>query len=435
LRQVVAEDRSASSPRASAGSRKGWQLDPDLTFLNHGSFGACPAAVLDAQTAWRERMERDPVRFLAADLEPLLDSARGALGTFLGADPYDLAWVPNATTGVNTVLASLAREWRAGDEVLTTDHEYNATLNALREAARRSGARVVVASVPFPLRAAAEVDAAVLNAVTPRTRLAVISHVTSATAVIFPVERIVAALAVRGVDTLVDGAHGPGMVPLDLDGLGAAYYTGNGHKWLCGAKGSAFLHVRRDRQADIRPLVTSHGANSPRRDRSRFRLAFDWTGTSDPTPFLVLPDAIDLMATLHPDGWPGVMAANRELCLAARDVLAAALGVEPPVPDEMLGAMAALPLPVAAEQMAHGDTSPGEDADETLPEDPLHAELLERHRIQVPVYSWPPTRAATRAPTRRPMRLLRISAQRYNTLDEYRRLAAVLNARRRKEIR
>ncbi len=369
-------------------------------------------------------MERDPVRFLAADLEPLLDSARGALGTFLGADPDDLAWVPNATTGVNTVLASLAREWRAGDEVLTTDHEYNATLNALREAAGRSGARVVVASVPFPLRAAAEVDAAVLNAVTPRTRLAVISHVTSASAVIFPVARIVAALSVRGVDTLVDGAHGPGMVPLDLDGLGAAYYTGNGHKWLCGAKGSAFLHVRRDRQADIRPLVTSHGANSPRRDRSRFRLAFDWTGTSDPTPFLVLPDAIDLMATLHPDGWPGVMAANRELCLAARDVMAEALGVEPPVPDEMLGAMAALPLTrTVADRAAPEDMSATELGDETLPEDPLHAELLERHRIQVPVYSWPPTRA----PSRPAMRLLRISAQRYNTLDEYRRLADVIS--------
>ncbi len=369
-------------------------------------------------------MERDPVRFLAADLEPLLDRARGALGTFLGADPDDLAWVPNATTGVNTVLASLAREWRAGDEVLTTDHEYNATLNALREAAGRSGGRVVVASVPFPLRAAAVVDAAVLNAVTPRTRLAVISHVTSATAVIFPVARIVAALSVRGVDTLVDGAHGPGMVPLDLDGLGAAYYTGNGHKWLCGAKGSAFLHVRRDRQADIRPLVTSHGANSPRRDRSRFRLAFDWTGTSDPTPFLVLPDAIDLMATLHPDGWPGVMAANRELCLAARDVMAEALGVEPPVPDEMLGAMAALPLTrTVADRAAPEDMSATELGDETLPEDPLHAELLERHRIQVPVYSWPPARA----PSRPAMRLLRISAQRYNTLDEYRRLADVIS--------
>lgn len=421
----VPDDRAAAASQASLGSRDGWLLDPDLTFLNHGSFGACPAVVLDAQTTWRQRMERDPVSFLSSDLEPLLDRARGALGAFVGADPDDLAWVANATTGVNTVLDSLAGEWRPGDEVLTTDHEYNATLNALREAARRSGARVAVASVPFPIRSAAAVEAAVLGAVTSRTRLAVISHVTSATAVIFPVERIVTALSARGVDTLVDGAHGPGMVPLALDRLGAAYYTGNGHKWLCGAKGSAFLHVRRDRKDAIRPLVTSHGANSPRRDRSRFRLAFDWTGTSDPTPFLVLPEAIDFMATLHPDGWPGVMAANRQLCLAARDALAEGLGVEPPVPDEMLGAMAALPLSrAAAALLASADQSPQGDPDETLPEDPLQDELLKVHRIQVPVYSWPSTHTSPR----RPLRLLRLSAQRYNTMDEYRRLASVLRS-------
>lgn len=367
-------------------------------------------------------MERDPVRFLAVDVEPALDGAREALAAFVGADAEDLAWVPNATTGVNTVLASLAQEWRPGDEVLTTDHEYNATLNALREAVRRSGARVVPAHVPFPLSGPEEAEAAVLSAVTPRTRLLVISHVTSATAVILPVERIVAALSGRGVDTLVDGAHAPGMVPLDLAGLGAAYYTGNGHKWLCGAKGSAFLHVRRDRQGSIRPLVTSHGANSPRRDRSRFRLAFDWTGTSDPTPFLVLPKAIEFMAGQHPDGWPGVMAANRELCRAARDVVAEAPGVESLVPDAMLGAMAVLPLPLAVEGGLAGATSSCRIDDETLPDDPLHDELLERHGIQVPVYSWPPTRTAGRPP----MRLVRISAQRYNTLDEYRRLATVL---------
>ena len=404
--------------------RTAWLLDPGLAFLNHGSFGACPAVVLEAQGEWRERLECDPVGFFATEVEPALDAARHALGSFVGADPDDLAWVPNATTGINTVLASLAPEWRPGDEVLTTDHEYNATLNALRQAAGQRGVGVVVASVPFPVASPDEVAAAVLEAVTPRTRLAVISHVTSATAVIIPVERIVAALAQRGVDTLVDGAHGPGMVPLDLDGLGAAYYTGNGHKWLCGAKGSAFLHVRRDRQAAIRPLVISHGANSPRRDRSRFRLAFDWTGTSDPTAFLVLPEAIAFMAGSHPDGWPGVMAANRALCRAARDVLCQALRVELPVPDEMLGAMASLPLPRAVDGPPAGAMPAGGVDDETLPDDPLHDELLERHRTQVPVYSWPSTRAAGRPP----MRLVRISAQRYNSLAEYRRLAAALRS-------
>ena len=404
--------------------RTAWLLDPGLVFLNHGSFGACPAVILEAQAAWRERLECDPVGFFATEVEPALDAARHALGSFVGADPDDLAWVPNATTGVNTVLASLAPEWRPDDEVLTTDHEYNATLNALRQAAGQRGAKVVVASVPFPMRSPEDVVAAVLEAVTPRTRLAVISHVTSATAVIFPVERIVAALSQRGVESLVDGAHGPGMVPLDLDGLGAAYYTGNGHKWLCGAKGSAFLHVRRDRQAAVRPLVTSHGLNSPRGGRSRFRLAFDWTGTSDPTAFLVLPEAIDFVAGLHPEGWPGVMAANRALCRAARDVVCEALRVEPPVPDVMLGAMAALPLPTVVDGAPGCATPTGSGDDETLPDDPLHDELLERHRIQVPVYQWPPTRAAGRPP----MRFVRISAQRYNDLDEYRHLAAVLRS-------
>ncbi|MDQ3493080.1 MAG: aminotransferase class V-fold PLP-dependent enzyme [Chloroflexota bacterium] len=404
--------------------RDQWLLDPEVTFLNHGSFGATPRPVLDAQASWRERMERDPVRFLSADLEPALDAARIALGAFVGADPDDLAWVPNATIGVNTVLASLALEWRAGDEVLTTDHEYNATLNAQRQAAGQAGATVVMARVPFPLRGPEEVEAALLAAVTPRTRLAVISHVTSATAVIFPVERIVSALAQRGVDSLVDGAHAPGMVPLDLERMGAAYYTGNGHKWLCGAKGSAFLHVRRDRQSAIRPLVISHGSNSPRRDRSPFRLAFDWTGTSDPTAFLVLPEAIAFMAGLHPEGWPGVMASNQALCRTARDVLCEALALEPPVPDAMLGAMASLPLPPAVDGAPGDATCAGGIDDETMPDDPLHAELLERHRIQVPVFPWPPTRGAARPP----MRLVRISAQRYNSLDEYRRLATVIRA-------
>ncbi|MDQ3407165.1 MAG: aminotransferase class V-fold PLP-dependent enzyme [Chloroflexota bacterium] len=425
-------ERSSSRPGPARGPRDEWLLDPALTFLNHGSYGACPRLVLDAQTTWRARVERDPVRFLAAGLEPALDHARSALGVFLGADPDDLAWVPNATTGVNTVLASLAPEWGPGDELLTTDHEYNATLNALREAARVSRATLVISSVPFPVRSAEEVEAAVLAAVTPRTRFCLISHVTSATALILPVERIVASLSERGVDTLVDGAHAPGMVPLHLDRLGAAYYTGNGHKWLCGAKGSGFLHVRRDRQAGIRPLVTSHGANSPRRDRSRFRLAFDWTGTSDPTAFLVLPEAIDFMATLHPDGWPGVMAANRELCLAARDVVAATLGVMPPAPDEMIGAMAALPLGAAVERhLSPLAPAPGADPDETLPDDPLHDELLQRHRIQVPIYTWPPTRSSPRPP----LRLVRISAQRYNALDEYRELARILRTTVRRDQR
>ena len=212
------------------------------------------------------------------------------------------------------------------------------------------------------------------------------------------------------------------MVPLDITNLGAAYVAGNGHKWLCGPKGAGFLWVRRDRQPQIRPLVISHGANAPTAERSRFRLEADWTGTSDPTPALSLPAAIDFMATLHPDGWPGVMAANHALAIAGRDELCAALRISPPAPDDMLGSMAALPISAEMPPVPRGPTSL--DPEETFPEDPLHDELLARHRIQVPVGAWPPV------PSRGPhQRLLRISAQRYNDADDYRRLASALLTR------
>ena len=378
-----------------------WALDPDVAFLNHGSFGACPRPVLERQQRLREELEREPVRFLSRELERRLDEARAALGRFVGADPDDLAFVPNATTGVNTVVQSLSLG--PGDEVLTTDHAYNACRTASARAAARAGARLTVAAVPFPLSGPAEVERAVLSAVTERTRLVVLDHVTSPTGIVFPLERLVPALAARGVDTLVDGAHAPGMLELDLTRLGAAYYTGNCHKWLCAPKGAAFLHVRRDRQAAIRPIVTSHGANSPRTDRSRFRLEFDWTGTQDPTAWLAVPEAIAVMGGATPGGWPALMARNRGLALEARDLLCDALGVATPCPDAMLGALAAVPLPDAPR--------PAEPA-----RDPLHDALFERFAIEVPVLTWP-------AP---PRRLLRVSCQIYNERAHYERLAAAL---------
>ncbi len=264
-----------------------WPLDPTVDFMNHGTFGATPTAVLDAQAAIRQRMEREPIAFFSRDLEGLLDEARGALGTFVGADPDDLAFVDNATTAVNAVLRWLPLH--AGDELLTTDHEYNACRNVLAAAAATAGARVVTVPLPFPVIGPEDVLDRVLAAVTPRTRLAVVDHVTSATALAFPVDELVAELSARGVDTLVDGAHAPGMLDVQLDRLGAAYYAGNLHKWVCAPKGAAFIHVRRDRQDSFHPLVVSHGANSERTDRSRFRLESDWTGTRDPSAWLAVP--------------------------------------------------------------------------------------------------------------------------------------------------
>jgi len=388
--------------------RDAWDLDPAVTFLNHGSFGACPREVLDAQAAFRARMERQPVLFLDRELPALMDGVRAVLAAFLHADAEGLAFVPNATTGVNTVLASLRLS--PGDELLTTDHAYNACRNALEATAARTGARVVVARIPFPLASADVAADAVLPLATPRTRFALVDHVTSPTALVLPVERIVASLQAKGIDVLVDGAHAPGMVPLDLESLGAAYYTGNCHKWLCAPKGAAFLHVRADRRAGVHPLVTSHGYNSRRTDRSRFRLEFDWTGTADPTPFLCVPFALETMQELSPetwaDGWPGIMTRNRELALQGRDVLCRALGCPPPCPDAMVGSMAAVPLPDAPD-----DAVPSVDGVE-----PLQTALWERHGIEVPVPPWPS----------RPQRLVRVSAQLYNRPDQYEALARAL---------
>src|SRR5271165_5330546 len=317
-----------------------WLLDPSVTYLNHGSFGACPAAVLAVQSELRLEMEREPVDFLVARLPARLDAARDALAAFLDAAPEDLVFVPNATAGVNAVLRSLSFE--SGDELLVTSHTYAACRKTVDFVAQRSGARVVVATLPFPCRDEEQIVVAVLNCVSPRTRLALLDHVTSPTALVLPVARLIAELQARGVDTLVDGAHAPGMVPLALSTLGAAYYTGNAHKWLCAPKGAAFLHVRRDRQAALHPLVISHGYDTG------FRQEFDWTGTCDPTPWLCIPECLRFIGTLLPGGWPEVMAANRSLALKARDLLCSTFGTTAPAPDAMIGSIASVPLPVPA---------------------------------------------------------------------------------------
>lgn len=369
-------------------------LDPGVVHLNHGSFGACPRAVLDAQTAWRARLEAATMRFFVLEWQAAIDAARTRLAAFLAADPAGLVFVPNATTGVATALDALVTP---GTEIVTTDHAYAACRNALDRLAAARGARVVTAHVDFPLTDPHQPVAAVLDAVTPATRVVLVDHVTSPTAIVVDVPAIVAALAPRGIEIVVDGAHAPGMLDLDLGALaGVAAYAGNLHKWVCAPKGAAFLWVRDDLRRRTRPLVTSHGATVPEPDR--FRAEHDWTGTHDPTAYLSVPAALDEIARLG-GGWSAVRARNHALVLAMRDLLCARLGARPGALDALTGSMASIPV--------------------ALPDAPRAFErrLLETG-WEVAIADAPPLGGT----------YLRVSAHLYNTLDDAERLAGHLAA-------
>ena len=385
-----------------------WALGDETVFLNHGSFGACPRVVLERQSVLRAQMEREPIRWFVEDLEPLLDRARHALARFISADAEGLAFVANATVGVNTVLRNLRLS--PGDELLTNTHEYNACSNALRFEAERTGARVVTAEVPFPIRGEEDVVRAVLGAATARTRLCLLSHVTSATAIIFPVERIVRELSARGIDTIVDGAHAPGMIETDVSHINAAYYTGNCHKWMCTPKGAAFLHVRADRRENFHTLVISHGFNTRRTDRSQFRIEADYTGTADMTAALCIPECIEFMESLVPGGWAQVRRRNREAAIAGRSILCSVLRAEPPAPESMLGSMATVPIRAR---------TAAEAAVPSRYHDALQDRLISRWRIQAPVVLFP---------LGSDRRWVRIAMQAYNTLEEVEYFARALVA-------
>lgn len=386
-----------------------WQLSPDLDFLNHGSFGATPTVVLEAQRRLQDALERDPIRFLAPEreLEPKLDHVRAVLSDLVGAPASDLAFVRNATDGVNAVLRSMSLA--EGDEIVVTNHGYNACINAAQFVADGRGARIRVAKVPFPIDASDEVVRSIETEFSDRTRLLLVDHVTSPTGLVFPIKKIIASAHTAGIRVLVDGAHAAGMVPLDLQKIDVDYYTANHHKWLCAPKASGFLYVRRQFQEEVRPTVISHAANRPRPGRSRFLAEFDWTGTYDPTPLLSVPDAIEFLRSLVPGGIDELMSTNRKLALDARRVLCDALQIEVPAPAGMIGSLVAVPLPPASSPM-------------TAQLDPLQVLLYERHRLEVPVFPGPELFPGP-APK---SRLLRVSLQAYNHIDQIERLAEVL---------
>lgn len=376
-------------------------LDPDIVYLNHGSFGACPKQVSDAQQKHRDRIEADAMRFYLHDLWGMIDRSRQALANLIGANPQDCVFVNNATTAVATVLSNI--QLTPGDELIVTNFEYPACRNNFEFVANRCGAKVITADLPWdPICEDAVVDA-IMTKVTSRTKLVLISLITSATALRLPVERIINELSARGIDTLLDAAHGPGCVPMDISSWGAAYTTGNGHKWLCSPKGVAFLHIREDLQDGFHPLVRSNDANDltaacARTKRSPLNHEFDYMGTDDRTPVLSIADSIQFLDSVFPSGIDALMEHNRALCLESRDLLCRMLGSEPKVPDSMLGPLAVIDVPsrVDPKTMQH--------------------RLLENHRIETMLVASPTGG--------HPM--VRVSPHIYNSIEQYQYLGEAI---------
>ena len=348
--------------------KKYFLLDPDIVFLNHGSYGACPKPVFESWQAWQREMERNPVQFLSRRSAELLRQARERLACYLGADADDLVFVSNATTGVNIVAKSL--QLRPGDEVLTTDLEYGACRATLAAVCAQAGAQLVVVPVSLPLTTDAFV-AAMRGAMTKRTRLVMMSHITSPTALRLPIEPVLALARQRGIATLVDGAHGPGQLALDLSALGADYYTGNCHKWMCAPKGTAFLHARSEHQAGLHAMVTSWGDVAPDGPsvwdgfigHKRFERRMQWQGSRDLTGFLAVPAAIDFLAV---NDWTVQCADCHLRAMALMHRVSARTGIAPIADDAFFLQMAPLPVP-------HQDAAA------------LRKRLFDEFRIEVPV--------------------------------------------------
>jgi isopenicillin-N epimerase len=368
----------------------GWQLDPAISYLNHGSFGALPLEVAEAAAELRLEVERDPADLLVRRLPGRIDEIRERVADLLGGNPADLVFVDNATAGAATVLGMLAYSWSAGDEVLTTDHCYNAVGTQLFVLAERYGITPVFAHVPMDLTSPAEVVAAIVERITDRTRLLVIDGIASASGLHFPVAEIVAAAHAHDVPVLVDAAHMPGHVEVDLAATDADFWVGNLHKWVCAQRAVAVLSVAARWRDVIRPLVPSHGY------ADGFHAAFDWTGTHDPVPLLSVDPALDYWEKL---GWDAVRVQQRELVDTGAAVLAAALGTTSPKPPGMTAAMRIVELPVDL-SVAQGEA--------------LGAQLLHQHRFEVACLSL------------YGRRWLRVCGQIYNTPRDYERLAAVL---------
>ncbi|KAF4500139.1 Isopenicillin N epimerase [Fusarium agapanthi] len=386
-----------------------WQIQKDIIYLDNGAFGSCPKSVTEKQKNIRQRIEENPHEFFERSYVSGLEASRRSLADFLHVDYRDIFLLPGATHAMNVVIQSL--RFNPDDEILTTNVAYSSVRTVLDHVAKRHGAHIVVVDVPLLVAGPGDVMQRILAGVTARTRFAVIDHIPSRTGLVLPAKQIVKELESRGIDTLVDGAHAPGMIHLDLDAINAAYYVANCHKWMCAPRGIGFLHVRRDRAQNIKPLVI---ARSPyvvgKSKHSVLEHSFGWMGTYCPSAMLSLPSAIDHLNTVMPGGYSDLTSRNHDLAVLARRIVCKAIGKDIPCPDSMIASMATIPLP----------DSPGPEQEGMLP---IQQALWKEHGIVIPVYSWPSY----------PKRVVRLSVQAYNTLDQYLKLADCLRIVLRKE--
>jgi isopenicillin-N epimerase len=365
-----------------------YQLDPEITFLNHGSFGAVPRPVFEAYQQWQREVERNPVIFLGRRLPELLAQARARLGEYVGTSAENVVFVPNATHGINIVARSL--NLQPGDEVLGTNHEYGAVNNTWRFLCEKTGARYINHPIPVPLTTPEAFVDALWEGVTERTRVICISHVTSPTALRFPVELVGRRAKAAGIITVIDGAHAPGQVDLQLDQMDVDFYTGNAHKWLSSPRGAGFLYARPERQDLIEPLIVSHGWSRRKPDSSQFLDYLSWTGTDDPSAYLSVAAAIDFQMQ---NDWPTVRAACHNLLLEAQHRILELSDQEPLSPDSMWVQMCSIPLP--------GPST-------------AYQELWDKYRIVVPIVDW------------NDRTCVRVSIQAYNTPADIDRLLTAL---------
>lgn len=348
-------------------------LDEDVVFLNHGSFGACPRPVFEAYQNWQLQLERQPVAFLGRDLSERMRAPRVALAAELGTGPDNIVGLTNATEGLNIVAQSL--DLKPGDEILTTDHEYSALEKTWTYVARRTGARIVTIKVPMPLVDEQVFVDAMLAGFTDRTRVLFLSHITSPTALLFPIQKLIAVARERAIFTVIDGAHTPGHIHLDLDAMGADFYAGNCHKWLMTPKGSGFLYARPEMQGLLDPLVISHGWTADSKQpgakgafgNSPFIDGLEMQGTRDPAAWLTVPAALAFRAE---HGWEGVASHCRALAQDTARRLAERTGLAPlGSPEFCAPQMVAMPIP---------------DCDAPA----VQRELMERYGIEMPVFKW-----------------------------------------------